>query len=483
MLIKNRPELTSHGDREGRAMALDILEAGLAAADPYVNTRNLIRIAGGKLHVGGYPEKDVSGFGDEVVDLSEIENIYVIGAGKAVQRQAQALEDLLGGRLTAGAITIKAGEPCHLRRIEITEAAHPVPTEACVVGARKIVELAQKATARDFVFTLFSDGASSLFTLPAPGLTLDDIRQVYRLAIKYGGQRVIHQVIPHLSVVKAGRILYAAQPARTINIIMQVGWFPRWHGQIPQDGNWAPSQPPARRRLADILPVLKALPWWNEFTPRTRAALESGAPQYELPDLDAFSDMQASYWQPIDLGQMVDGARQKAEDLGLRGVILSSVLQAQSASAAGVLSHIANECERYGRPFAPPVALITGGHLDVPVGDATGIGGRNQEFVLLWARALGSGLLASKRVVVAALDSDGTDGPGTQLADGDSEPICMAGGIADGYLMEEAASAGVDMDAELANHNATVVLMKLKSAIYTGNTGACLGDLRVTIVK
>ena len=79
------------------------------------------------------------------------------------------------------------------------------------------------------------------------------------------------------------------------------------------------------------------------------------------------------------------------------------------------------------------MALITGGHLDVPIGDATGIGGRNQEFALLWAQALGSGLLCSKRVVVAAMDSDGTDGPGTQRRDaageGDGESFCMAGGM------------------------------------------------------
>src|SRR5688572_22315686 len=99
MFIKNRETLVSCGDREGRALALDILEGGLAAADPYVNVRNLIRIESNKLLVGGYPEKDVSGFGAEIIDLDGIEHIYVIGAGKAVQRQALALEDLLGERL------------------------------------------------------------------------------------------------------------------------------------------------------------------------------------------------------------------------------------------------------------------------------------------------------------------------------------------------------------------------------------------------
>lgn len=127
------------------------------------------------------------------------------------------------------------------------------------------------------------------------------------------------------------------------------------------------------------------------------------------------------------------------------------------------------------------MALITGGHLDVPVGDSTGIGGRNQEFALAWAKSLGASRIANKRVVVAAMDSDGTDGPGTQLAGG--EMLTMAGGVVDGYTWEEARQAGVDIDAELSNHNSTVALIKLKSAIYTGNTGTCLGDLRVAVVR
>ncbi|MBN1583507.1 MAG: hypothetical protein JXA89_22550, partial [Anaerolineae bacterium] len=82
MIIKNRAEILSCGDGEGRAIALDILEGGLAAADPYTNTRGLIRIQEDRLSVGGSPEKDVSGFGTQHFDLSEIEHIYVIGAGK-----------------------------------------------------------------------------------------------------------------------------------------------------------------------------------------------------------------------------------------------------------------------------------------------------------------------------------------------------------------------------------------------------------------
>jgi glycerate-2-kinase len=481
MFIKNRETLTSCGDREGRAMALDILEAGLAAADPYLNVRNLIRIENNRLLIGGYPEKDVSGFGDEIIDLAEIENIYVIGAGKAVQRQAQALEDLLGDRLTAGAVTVKHGEGCYLRRIEVTEGAHPIPDEQSVAGAEKMVEIAQAAGAKDLVFTLFSDGASSLLTLPAPGLTLEDIRQVYALAIKYGSQSVIHQVMPYFSAVKSGRIMRQLQPARTVNLIMQVGLFPRWQGVLPEVGSWVPCWPPAPRWMAQAVRELKEKPWWTELTPALRQVLERGGEPYEVPDRAEWPAMRCSYWQPIDLYQMIEGARAKAEALGLKGVILSSHLAALSSAAASVLSQIAYECERYRRPFEPPVALITGGHLDVPVADATGVGGRNQEFALLWGQALAAGPLASKRVVVAALDSDGTEGTGTKNDSG--EVICMAGGLADGYMQELAAAAGVDIAAELRNHNSTMALLKLNSAIYTGNTGMALGDLRVALVR
>lgn len=482
-LIKNWDELTSHGDREGRAMAVDILSAGLAAADPYANTRDLIRIHGDRLLVCGHPELDVSGYGDEVIDLSDIADIYVIGAGKAVQHQARALEDLLGDRLTAGAITVKRGEGCRLARITVTEAAHPVPDGASIEGARRIVEIARGAGERDLVLTLFSDGASSLFTLPAPPLTLQDVRQVYRLAIRYGSQRVIHEVMPYMSAVKCGRITREVHPARSINLIMQVGLFPRWNGILSGSGSWVPSWPPPRRRMAEAVRELQAKPWWDELPQALRAALERLDAAYEVPDLEAYRGMRASYWQPIDLYQMVEGARARAEALGLQGVILSSHLASESAPAANVLAHIAYECATYGRPFAPPVALITGGHLDVPVGDATGVGGRNQEFALLWGQMLGRGRLASKRIVVAALDSDGTDGPGTQHVGGTREPVCMAGGIVDGHTMEMAARLGVDVEAELGNHNSTAALSKLKSAIYTGNTGMCLGDLRVAIVQ
>ena len=486
MMISNRDELLSHGDREGRAMALEILEAGLAAADPYVNTLRLMRLEGERLLIGGHPEMDVSGFGDEEVDLAEIEHIYVVGAGKAVQRQAKALEDLLGDRLTAGAITIKRGEPQNLQRIEVTEGAHPVPDEGSVMGTRRLVEIAERATARDLVFTLFSDGASALSPLPARGITLEDLHTLYRLAIKYGSQGIITRPMAYFSRISRGRLMRLIHPARTVNLVMEVGRFERWHGQLPRAPSFVPSWPPGENRMADDVPTFRAWPFWNELPESMRSVFVREDAEYDLPRLQEFAAMRWSFWQPIDLYQMVDAARDRAVELGLNGVVLSSYLSAISASAGNVLAHIAFECEQYGRPFTPPVAIITGGHLDVPTGDTNGVGGRNQEFALSFVKSLGGwhlgrGRAGSKGMVVAAMDSDGTDGPGTQLTGG--EYMCMAGGLVDDHTLEEAAGRGVDLDLELSNHNSTVALMELRSAIHTGNTGTCLGDLRVVIVR
>jgi glycerate-2-kinase len=127
------------------------------------------------------------------------------------------------------------------------------------------------------------------------------------------------------------------------------------------------------------------------------------------------------------------------------------------------------------------VALISGGELTVPVGTATGIGGRNQEFVLSAAMRISE--MGGTGIMVGSVDSDGTDGPGTQLVSEEGSIIrTLAGGLADGKTLADAQAMGIDLQRELKNHNSTPVLTKLKSGIYTGNTGIVGGDLRVVLV-
>jgi glycerate-2-kinase len=211
-----------------------------------------------------------------------------------------------------------------------------------------------------------------------------------------------------------------------------------------------------------------------------RAALERLDSRCEVPDLDEFRKLRVSYWQPIDYRLLLDGAARRAEALGLRAAVLGNWWAVRSSDAAEVMVGLARECAERGAPFAPPVALISGGELTVPVGDATGVGGRNQEFVLAAAQRIaeepGAGM------VVGSVDSDGTDGPGGQLSDGAAGAACLAGGIADERTWDAAAGAGIDLRGELERHNSTPALRALGGAIYTGNTGICAGDLRVVLI-
>lgn len=481
MYIKNRAEMIAHGNTRGRQILANIIEAGLAAVDPYLNTRKLIRVEKGKLIIGGCPEMDLSGYGDEIIDLFGTGDIYVIGAGKTVQKQAKALEDLLGDKLTAGAVTVKKGEEVILKKIEVTEGAHPVPDEKSVEGTRRIVEIARKAKEGDLVFTLFSSGSSSLFALPLDDCTVEDMRSVYRLAIQYGDQSIIWRVMKYFSAANGGRIVMMIHPARAVNLLMAIKGYEPWHGRIPEEGDWIPSWPPGPQRLRDAAEEMKTEPWWEELPSSMRAALERHDPKCEGPGLEDFRRVQASYWQPVDNRRMLEAARTKAEDYGFHGVILGTWMMVQSADTAEILIGMARDCIRYGTPFKPPVALISGGEMTVPVGTATGIGGRNQEFVLSAAMRISE--MGDKEIVVGSVDSDGTDGPGAQLVCGSRAVLrTLAGGMVDGETLADALAMGIDLRKELKNHNSTPVLTRLKSGIYTGNTGIVGGDLRIVLV-
>ena len=377
----------------------------------------------------------------------------------------------------------------------MTEGAHPVPDEESIAGARKIVALANRATEKDLVFTVFSDGASSLFPLPADEFNLDDLRALYKLAIKFGNQTIITKTMVYFSQVGCGRIMTKIQPARSVNLIMCTVPYRRWGGKVPTSQIFVPTWPSGLRRMDAAARQFQIEPWFAELPTRMREVLERRDERFEVPALADFEKMRLSYWQPVDAHQMVTAAKARAEQLGVRGEILGLWSLADCAETAHILSGIARQVALYGEPFEPPVALISTGELTVPVGDTNGIGGRNQEFAVRTAgylagklgkansAALQVGIDISADVVVASVDSDGTDGPGTQFNQNAPEDFrCQAGALADYSTFERATELGIDLPAELREHNTSLPLWRLGDSLYTGHTGTCLGDLRVVLV-
>ena len=478
MGITNIDSLTSHGNVPGRRAALKILESGFQVTDPYSNVRRLVRIDGKHLIIGHdefEPDNDPAS-GDEIYKLDNLEHIYVVGAGKGIQRAALALEDVLGEHLTGGHIIDKKGAPIVLQRIGVTLGGHPVPDEDCVRGCRRILEISEKLTENDLVFTIGASGFSSLLTLPVPGVSLADVQQtVHLMQIERGAPTTdLSPIRNHLDLLKAGRISAHIHPAKAIHIMAKP---PDNYEQLIYHSYWFHTLPD-QSTFDDAVRNLKKWNAWDESPSSIREHLLRAESQYETVKPEQYKRLRHRIFGvlPGEEGRWVT-PRKTAEALGFRAVLLATDLRMEACEAGQFVGTVARTIEQEGSPFEPPVALFTSGELVVTVGKAGGVGGRNQEYTL----AAGIQIAGSKRIVVAAVDTDGTDGPGAQyLSDAEGIPT-LAGGVVDGYTMQEARDKNLDVHASLERHNTTPLLLALDSGILaTQNPG--LRDLGVVLV-
>ncbi len=476
MAIRNRAELISHGNNKGRETVLDILESGLKAPDPYENTKKMVRIENGNLIVGhpdfydplrqklifGYPDSAKPLSQEPIVfELSKVNNIYVVGGGKSVQRQAKALEDVLGERITEGHICIKKGDPVEVNRIKATLAGHPLPDEDSVLGAQKILSIEKKAKEGDVVFWCNSGGGTSLMALPAPGITLEELQEVSRILYFEAGTSM-----PEANTVRAlVTILRGKHPkyvhGATLIQILAAELPPKlWgHKSLRKSDEDA---------YGHAIRVLKKYDCWDRVPESIRKFLNKADPQYLPPTQRELRQMPYYFYRVMGPEYMLEAARLKAANIGLNTTIIASSLNdIEANSLAEIFANIAIESEVTGNPFKPPCVFICGGELVVKIGKAKGIGGRNQEFVLCAAQLIAG----RKNIVIASVDSDGTDGP-----------TDIAGGIVDGHTMERIAKAGIDLPQELKNHNSSYVLKTLGDAIYIEYTGANVRDLRTVYI-
>src|SRR5260370_40539827 len=193
-----------------RATALKIFQAALKAADPYEAVMRHVRLKDGVL-IAGRRRYRLDGF----------EKIRVIGAGKASARMAQAIERLLGKRISRGFINVKYGHTAPLRRIELNECAHPVPDENGLRGSENILEIASQAGPRDLVVCLISGGASALLPLPPEPMTLQEKQRLTGELLRCGANiHDLNTIRKHVSRIKGGRLAAAAAPATVLTLIL-----------------------------------------------------------------------------------------------------------------------------------------------------------------------------------------------------------------------------------------------------------------------
>jgi len=450
MIIKNRGELLSHGNRVAREVALDVAEHALTAVNSHKALKKMVRVDDDrKLIVGNLS-----------YDLSKIGNLYVVGAGKATFPIGQVLDEVLGERIKRGAINVKRGEGRRLRYIKVREAGHPIPDEMGLEGAREIMDIAGEAKEGDLVFCAITGGASALMPLPAEGIGLEDKKRVTDLLLKCGAAiDEINAVRKHVSAIKGGRLAMHIHPAEVINLIVidEVAGLP-----------WGPTVPDTTT-FEDAVYALKKYYLWERIPDSVRKYLERGLanPSLETPKPRDFEGLKVHDIVLANNEIACEAAKKRAGELGLSSTILSTVLEGESREAGIVLAGIAKEIQKEGEPLEPPCVLVVGGETTVTITEQPGEGGPSQELALAFSLKIsGSG-----KIAIVSIDTDGTDGP-----------TDIAGGIADGYTVDRAKQKGMDIYETLMRHNSSYVLRELEDTIITGPTETNVMDLNIIVI-
>ena len=430
-----------------REHARVILDAALAAADARAAVARALSLDGGRLRVV-----------DEEVDLSAIDNVWVIGAGKAACGMAMGALEVLGDRIAGGTLTTRDGHGRALPRIEVWEAAHPVPDTRGMAGAADALRMARAAGPRDLVLCLLSGGASALWAAPARGVTLTDLRMVTDGLLRAGA--TIHElntVRKHLSRIGGGRLARAAAPARVVTLAVSdvVG------GALDVIAS-GPTVPDPTT-YEDALEVLQR---YEIQAPAVRAHLQKGDAEEieETPKPFDAAFHRASAHVVAGNGDALRGAAREAERLGYRARIVADDLEGE-ASSVGEQVGLLVRGTLTEHPDGP-VALLLGGETTVTV-NGRGRGGRNQELAL----ALAMEIEGVAGVLAASLGTDGTDGP-----------TDAAGAFADGGTVRRGEAAGLDARAALRRNDAYPFLRAAGDLIVTGPTGTNVNDLVLVLI-
>jgi hydroxypyruvate reductase len=381
----------------------------------------------------------------------------VIGAGKASAAMAKAFEDHWKAPLE-GLVVTRYGYAVPCAKIEIVEAAHPVPDAAGLAAAQRIRALVDGLTPDDLVVALISGGGSALLALPADGLTLDDKQAVNRALLASGATiSEMNCVRRHLSAIKGGRLGAACHPARLVTLLLS---------DVPGDNPIDIASGPTvgdPTTCADALDVIRR--YGIDVPAAVTRILETGAGETVKPGDPRLARAQTRL---VATPQMaLEAAARVARDAGVPPVILGDSLEGEARDVGKVLAGVARQVAVHGQPHAAPCVLLSGGETTVTV-RGKGRGGRNVEFLLSLAIAL------EGRAGVWALAGD-TDG-----VDGQEE---IAGAIVTPDTLARAWALGMRSRDRLGANDGHGFFEALGDEVVTGPTLTNVNDFRAILVE
>lgn len=388
----------------------------------------------------------------------------VLGAGKAGGAMAAAVDALwpknapMSGLVVARYDYVPPAYKADPGRIEVVEAAHPVPDEAGRRAAQRIAELTKGLTADDLVLCLMSGGASSLLAMPAEGVTLEEKQAINKALLKSGAAiDEMNCVRKHLSAIKGGRLAARCAPAKVVTLL--ISDVP---GDAPEVIGSGPTVPDSTT-CADALRILAR--YGIEVPAAARAGLESGRFETPKPGDPIFAGNEVH--MIATPRQSLDAAARVARDAGIAVHVLSDEMEGESREVGKVQAALARYVAKHGQPFAKPCVILSGGETTVTVKSKGGRGGRATEFLLGCAIAL----QGEPNVHVLAADTDGIDG----VEDN-------AGAIVTPSTLARAVAQGLKAQDFLDRNDAYNFFKPLGDLVVPGPTFTNVNDFRALLI-
>ncbi len=457
--IKNTTDLQSVGDVKTRKILLSIANETLKNLNSEYLIPSLMRLDCDNLHLG-----------ECVWDLSKYKRVFVLGAGKAGNHMAVAVEKILGQRITKGVVIVKQLEEGQdLKHIELLLGGHPYPNESGWKATLQILDLVSSLGPDDFVLTVFSGGSSALMNCPVDGVSIEDESIVTKQLLTAGaGVLEINMVRRHLSAVNGGRLAQkiSATGAELVNIVLS--------DRVGDTSVGTPSKPVVYSgtqigidpsTFSDAWEVMKRYKL-TDCAPQSIIAHLKNGPQLEETPKSILPGVSTFVIQ--GLHDSCEAAAKAAANCGVAAHVLTSSLEGDSRQAGLFLGSLAREIKQKNQPFTKPCLLIAAGETTVCINGQSGLGGPAQELGIAFAQQI-SGF---DGIAIAAIETEGTDGP-TELA----------GSLTDGTSIARASDKGLCAWTALDEHDARPFLMSVNDHLITGNTGTNLCDLNLIYIE
>jgi glycerate 2-kinase len=446
MLFKNYNQIINNGKtpilKQTRKDILDVLSCAIDAVNPYVSVKKVIK-----------DNKIV--FDSKVFNVSDFEDIYLVGFGKASVGMSQAVCDFF--QIKEG-IVVTNDKTLSVKQKNVLTCigSHPIPDKKSLDAADKVISLVKKTKKNDLLIVLISGGGSAL--LCRPRAPLEDMQFTTDLLLKSGANiNEINTVRKHLSFVKGGQLAAYANCMVVSLVISDIIGDPL--GFIASGPTY-----PDSTSFMDCKKILEKYNIYSRLPESVRRIISDGIKKIipETPKKESYVFDKVYNFIVANNSIACAAAKEKAEELGYKSIILTTHLEGE---ARNIGSFLIDKSKNY-YSNSKKIMFISGGETTVIV-KGKGKGGRNQEMVLSTVSCL-----KDSDIVFASVGTDGIDGASD-----------AAGAIADSFSLKNALDKNLSPEIFLKDNNSYEFFKKLDDLLFTGSTGTNVMDIQIIVKK